>query len=398
MRQLPTGNTGSFIRSLDFGGAERVAATIAYNWPECQGEHILLTGYPVHHGAPEIPEAHLLGDVLRRLPVATTYREIPRLALLLRREILRSDIRTLIVHAASIRHAHILLSLRALGVIKPNIVAVIHTSVSDRLPALYGTRSRQRRAVRVMGWLLGRAAAVVGVSHAVARDLEQLLGWEEGSVHAITNPVAQDFIRDNIGRAVDSSLSHTFEALPRPLLITSGRLVEAKAHDDLIRAFALTRAGSLVILGDGPLREDLAALARRLGVAERVWMPGVVENPWWFMARSDMFVLSSRHEGFALVIVEALACGVPVVSTDCPSGPAEILEGVPGCKLVPVGDPEALSVAIGATLEGPSENIVTDLGKYDPAYVAKQYAEVAAGVMAETPRPRRRRRAKRPSA
>jgi glycosyltransferase involved in cell wall biosynthesis len=101
-----------------------------------------------------------------------------------------------------------------------------------------------------------------------------------------------------------------------------------------------------VILGEGEDRGALDGLAGQLGVAEDVSMPGFVSNPYAYMSRAAVLALSSRWEGFALVIAEALACGTPIVSTDCPSGPAEILQGGRYGALVPVGDPEALGGAI----------------------------------------------------
>ena len=109
----------------------------------------------------------------------------------------------------------------------------------------------------------------------------------------------------------------------------------------------------LILLGDGSQRKDLTALVRRLDLEDRVSMPGWVDNPYAFMARASLFVTSSRMEGLPGVLIEALACGCPCVSTDCPSGPAEILEGGRIGRLVPIGDVEALAEAMRLTLEDP---------------------------------------------
>ena len=107
-------------------------------------------------------------------------------------------------------------------------------------------------------------------------------------------------------------------------------------------------------------------------------MPGFVENPWWFMARSDIFALSSHWEGHPLVLLEALACGIPVVSTDCASGPREILADEPGGRLAPVGDSSALAHAIDELLSSPFEaEPDINLERYKPSHVATRYAEVA---------------------
>jgi glycosyltransferase involved in cell wall biosynthesis len=139
-------------------------------------------------------------------------------------------------------------------------------------------------------------------------------------------------------------------------VLGAGRLTAQKDFATLLSAFALAKERQplrLIILGEGELRDPLQALASELGVAPEVRFPGFVENPYAFMSRSRVFVLSSAWEGFGLVLVEAMACGTPVVSTDCPAGPAEILEGGKYGRLVPVGDAIALAEAILATLAGP---------------------------------------------
>jgi glycosyltransferase involved in cell wall biosynthesis len=111
----------------------------------------------------------------------------------------------------------------------------------------------------------------------------------------------------------------------------------------------------LVILGEGRLRRELETLATTLGISQDVSMPGFSENPYAFMARASVLTLSSAWEGFGNVIAEALACGCPVVSTDCPSGPAEVLKNGAFGTLVPVGNDKALAEAILAVLDKPPE-------------------------------------------
>ena len=144
-----------------------------------------------------------------------------------------------------------------------------------------------------------------------------------------------------------------FDPLPRPdhpwigdpeipLILSVGELSGRKGFDTLIQAFARLRARRpcrLMILGNGGARERLLALAAGLGVAEDVALPGFVPEPYAYMAHADLFAFSSVREGLPLVLIEALAVGTPVVSTDCPSGPREVLEGGRYGPLVPVGDP-----------------------------------------------------------
>jgi glycosyltransferase involved in cell wall biosynthesis len=141
-----------------------------------------------------------------------------------------------------------------------------------------------------------------------------------------------------------------------PVVLSVGRLVPQKDHATLLRAFSRLRAGRaarLVILGDGKDRKSLELLASKLGVADDVSLPGFESNPYRYMRRCAVFVLSSAWEGSGNVLAEAMACGAPVVSTDCPSGPAEILGDGKYGPLVAVGDHEALAAAIEASLDHP---------------------------------------------
>jgi glycosyltransferase involved in cell wall biosynthesis len=141
----------------------------------------------------------------------------------------------------------------------------------------------------------------------------------------------------------------------RPAIITTvGRLVDLKDHPTLIRAFARVRESheaTLQIVGAGPNKDRLAALAGELEVSEDVLLLGWHDDPYSVLQESDIFVLSSTTEGFGIVLVEALACGLPAVSTDCKGGPREILEDGSSGLLVPVGDPEPMAAAILRLIE-----------------------------------------------
>jgi glycosyltransferase involved in cell wall biosynthesis len=197
------------------------------------------------------------------------------------------------------------------------------------------------------------ADGIVAVSDGVADDLAGLGEVSRARIRTIYNPIDLPRI-EALAAAVpdDPWLS---PGAP-PVFVAVGRLYPQKDYPTLLRAFARVRSGHrarLIICGEGPDRRALEALAANLGVADAVRLPGIVANPYALMAHAAALVLSSAWEGLPNVIIEALACGCPVVSTDCPSGPSELLEGGRFGTLVPVGDDEALARGMIARLEGP---------------------------------------------
>ncbi|MGH6950487.1 MAG: glycosyltransferase [Vitreimonas sp.] len=167
--------------------------------------------------------------------------------------------------------------------------------------------------------LYPRAARVIAVSEGVAADLRDNFGVRSERVAAIANPVDVQAIE---ARALQAP------AVPidGPYIMAAGRLVKAKNFDMLIRAFAaLESSRKLLIVGEGAERQALLRIAQECGVADRVLLPGFVENPYPLMRHADVFVLSSLAEGFPNALVEAMAVGTPVIATNCPSGPSEIL-------------------------------------------------------------------------
>jgi glycosyltransferase involved in cell wall biosynthesis len=194
------------------------------------------------------------------------------------------------------------------------------------------------------------AQDVVAVSRGAAQSLGLVLGKNTSKrIKVIYNPI--DLARiDTMATAEDRIASSSV-----PTIINVGRLVDQKDQQTLIRAFAKLRSRRpcrLVILGEGEKRSTLVALAERLGVGSDVLMPGFIANPYSWMRKSAVFVLSSKFEGLPTVLIEAMQCGVPVISADCPSGPAEILEHGQWGKLFVPGDVDALACAIDEALDG----------------------------------------------
>jgi glycosyltransferase involved in cell wall biosynthesis len=194
------------------------------------------------------------------------------------------------------------------------------------------------------------AQDIVAVSRGAAQSLDVVLGKATSKrITVIYNPV--DLARIEAMATADDKVA----PCSVPTIINVGRLIEQKDQQTLIRAFSKVRSRRpcrLVILGEGDKRATLAALAHKLGFATDVLMPGFVANPFSWMRKSAVFVLSSRFEGLPTVLIEAMQCGIPVISADCPSGPAEILEnGLWGRLFVP-GDVDGLAAAIDDALDG----------------------------------------------
>lgn len=210
---------------------------------------------------------------------------------------------------------------------------------------------RSRILLRLMKLTYGLADAIIANSHAVAHDVSRMLGIPAAGIRVINNPV-------NLARLEKESrvpLTHEWlaDGAP-PIVLGVGSLGPLKDFETLIRAFAMvrqSRACRLVILGEGPDRKKLESVARVTGVWNHILLPGFVGNPFPWMRRASVFVSSSVTEGFPNVIVQALALGLPVVSTNCVGGSAELLEDGRWGKLVPVGEPEAMAAAIAACLE-----------------------------------------------
>jgi glycosyltransferase involved in cell wall biosynthesis len=204
------------------------------------------------------------------------------------------------------------------------------------------------------------AASVVAVSRGVADDLARVSGLPRESVGVIYNPV----ITPTMLALAREAPSHPWLAPGQPPVILGvGRLARQKDFLTLVRAFAELRrhrAVRLIILGEGEDRPALEGLARELGVAEDVALPGFQDNALAYMAGSALFVLSSAWEGLPTVLIEALAAGTRVVSTDCPSGPREILQEGRLGALVPVGNAAALATAMLEALDRPSGSVTLD--------------------------------------
>ena len=231
---------------------------------------------------------------------------------------------------------------RKLSRVKPKLLLSEHMNISISF--------RYEPLSRVKAWAIPRlypqSDAVIAVSRGVAGDLVANFGVPHEKTKVIYNPVDIDHILTLARENVDHPW---FAHKESPIVIAVGRLTAQKGYPHLLRAFAQVTERfpcRLVILGEGEERHALEALAQQLGVGKGVAFLGFQQNPFRYLARSDVFALSSLWEGLALVVIEAMACGVPVIGTRCPSGPDEIItDGVNGL-LVPVADEAAMAEAI----------------------------------------------------
>ena len=223
-----------------------------------------------------------------------------------------------------------------------------------------------------------RADRIIAVSEGVADDLAQWANLDRSQIVAVNNPVVTPQLLEN---ARQSPAHPWFEDDGPPIIVAAGRLHPQKDFGVLIDAIAKvreTRACRLLILGEGELLASLQARSEALGLSEVVQFPGFQNNPHAFFARAAVFVLSSRWEGSPNALVEAMACGAPVVATDCPSGPAEILMDGKFGPLVPMGDVVSLARAIERVLSAPTPKaeLTRRAGDFSQETAAANYLNV----------------------
>ncbi len=331
-----------YLPSLHGGGAERVVVNLV------QG--IAARGLPV-----DVVLAAAEGTFLDQLPPAVrlvdlrasrVLRSLGPLARYLRRERPR-------VLVSSLSHAN-LVALWAAKLARraTPVIVTVHNTMSQ------SSTEQGRLAGGVWPHLLRAfypwASRVVAVSRGAADDLARSSGVPRDRVEVVYNPV----ITPGMMALTRQSPDHRWFAPGQPpVVLGAGRLTRQKDFPTLIRAFAEVRrhrAARLIILGEGEERPGLEALVAALGLADDVALPGFREDAMAYMAGSALFVLSSAWEGLPTVLIEALAAGTRVVSTDCPSGPREILQEGRLGALVPVGDAVALAGAMAAALDRPA--------------------------------------------
>lgn len=351
-----------FCPSLRAAGAERAMLNLAIGFAD-QGLRVdLVLAAATGPLVAEVPKAVHLVDlrarrVLTCLPALVRY--------------LRSERPYAMVSALDYANVVALWARRLAGV-------PVRLVVSERNTMSQSTQRTDSRRERFLP-LLARlfypwADAVVAVSQGVGEDLIRITGLPAGKVHVIYNPT----VGPDLLTKAQAPLQDPWFAPGEPQVVLAvGRLTRQKDLVTLIRAFALLRRrrpARLLILGEGEDRAALEALVRQAGLADDVRLPGAVTNPYSYMARAAVFALSSAWEGLPNALIEALALGTPVVSTDCPSGPREILENGRWGRLVPVGAVEMLAGALSDAMDSPRRGESSEaVRRFTRAESARQY-------------------------
>lgn len=330
-----------FLPSLRGGGAERVMLQLA-NAMAAQEVNIdlLLTR----------AEGSFLDEVSSRARIVDFARRRTSGSLLsLRRYLLSVSPDALI---SALDNANVVSMLAKMTTPTPTRhVITVHNSPTRQARVYRGLR---RAATRILvRQLFPRADAIVAVSQGLASEVAESLGVDCDRIVTIYNPV----ISDRVFSLARSRPAHAwFTNDPTPIIVAAGRLTRQKGFITLVKALALIKERTparLIVLGEGPLRPALQRTVDALELDDRVELHGFADNPYGFMRHAALFVLSSRWEGLPTVLIEALALGVPIVSTDCPSGPREILRNGTLGTLVPVGDERALAEAMLSALSTP---------------------------------------------
>jgi len=329
------------LPSLQGGGAERVAVNLGITWAEWghQVEFVLMEqrGEFLDAVDPHIAIHNLACSRFRQVPLR------------LKRYLHQVQPDVVLVHMWPLTSAAVLAWLL---VGKPGKLFLCeHTTLSDHVRRDLSTPLRIVQAVLQLSH--SRASGVVVVSEGAARDLANLAGLSEQQITVIHNPVVAAELSALPQQPDTQFRKKLWGGCFRTHLLSVGRLKPSKNFRLLLQSFALVANeldAALVILGEGVLRPALERDVQDLGLQGRVVMPGFFADPSPFYHAADLFVLSTDYEGFANVLAEALAAGTPVVSTDCPHGPAEILEHGRYGELVPVGNADALAAGITRAL------------------------------------------------
>lgn len=365
-----------FMPSLEGGGAEQVMMTLA-------------NGFAAEGHDVDFVLSAARGKFLEQLDAGVRVVDLGK----------RNALRSLLALAGYLREEKPHAMLSALS--HTNIVAllaariaraatrmVISERTSFHSVTLYHRGIKDRAVRGLMRFVYPRASALVAVSSDLIAELEDATGLPAERICALPNPIVSDRL---LAKSRETPDHPWFSDQKVPVILSVGRLAPEKDFETLLRAFAIlrrSRRARLVILGEGPQRPGLESLAAELEVDEDFDLPGFRANPFPSMRAAALFVLSSRFEGSPGALVQAMACGTPVVSTDCRTGPREILEAGRWGELVAVGDAEGLAAAMARTLDGSERpDVALRAAHFDERESVRQYLRLMIGPTAESQPP-----------
>ena len=361
-----TGRLAIFVSFSGTGGVERVTLNLLQGLSRLGVPVDLLLVVAKRGKPPEIPWPNIR---VIDLKVRHSQMAIPALIRYLRSE------RPKVLMVAKDRAVRAAIIAHRLARVDARLVGQLHMNMTGFL----ASKPRLQRWLRTapMRLLFPYLDGIIGVSEGVVEDTLEITRMSRDRVVAIRNPV----ITPELAEQAKAPVDHPWFSDDIPVILGAGRLTPEKDFPTLIRAFSRVRQERpcrLMIIGEGPLQPELESLVTELGLEGSVALPGFCANPFAYMKRASLFVMSSAWEGSGNVLVEALALGIPSVSTDCPYGPRETLMDGKYGPLVPVGDDEALARAMLMTLSNPlpPKFLQQAVAEFDIEYSARRYLDV----------------------